>query len=62
MRPDGRHTNVSEIIDVPVFDRWRADATYRPKSLTEWAERKKMDSAQARSSVRADTPTVAVPG
>jgi len=60
-RPDGSHTNVNETIDVSVFDRWRADPEYRPKNLAEWAERKKVDPSQVRSSVRADDPKVAVP-
>lgn len=60
-RPDGSHTNVNETIDVSVFDRWRADPEYRPRNLTEWAERMKVDPSQVRSSVRADDPKVAVP-
>ena len=60
-RPDGSHTNVNETVDTSVFDRWRADPEYRPKNLIEWAERKKVDPAQVRSSVRADNPAVAVP-
>ncbi|GLS45893.1 DUF2235 domain-containing protein [Methylobacterium brachythecii] len=60
-RPDGSHTNVNETIDTSVFDRWRADPEYRPKNLIEWAERKRVDPAQVRSSVRADNPAVAVP-
>lgn len=60
VRPDGRHINVNETIDATVFDRWRADPAYRPKNLMEWAERKKVDPAQVRTTVRADDPTVLV--
>ncbi|WP_246413168.1 DUF2235 domain-containing protein [Methylobacterium brachythecii] len=61
VRRDGSHTNVNETIDVTVFDRWRADPGYRPENLTAWAERKKVDPAQIRTSVRADDPRAAVP-
>ncbi|KST61682.1 hypothetical protein AO398_00345 [Methylobacterium sp. GXS13] len=61
VREDGSHTNVNETIDVTVFDRWRADPGYRPENLAAWAERKKVDPAQIRTSVRADDPTAAAP-
>lgn len=61
VRPDGRHINVNETIDATVFDRWRADPAYRPRNLMEWAERKKVDPAQVRTTVRADDPMVSVP-
>lgn len=35
------HT-INETIDGTVFDRWRADADYRPKNLNEWAVRRKV--------------------
>lgn len=32
------HSTVNETIDSSVFERWQGDATYRPQSLSEWAE------------------------
>jgi len=61
VRDDGTHVNVNETIDASVFERWRADPTYRPANLTAWAQRKKIDPAQLQTSVRADDPGVAVP-
>ncbi|MDR3422485.1 MAG: DUF2235 domain-containing protein [Candidatus Acidoferrales bacterium] len=61
VREDGSHINVNETIDVSVFQRWRADPTYRPANLAEWAQRKKVDPAQLQTSVRADDPRVDVP-
>ena len=61
VRENGTHTNVNETVDVSVFQRWRADPTYRPTNLVEWAQRKKVDPAQLQTSVRADDPRVGVP-
>jgi hypothetical protein len=61
VRDDGSHINVNETIDKTVFERWRADPTYRPRNLLEWAERKKVDPAKLTNSVRADDPSVEVP-
>jgi hypothetical protein len=61
VRDDGTHTNVNETIDANVFERWRADASYRPANLAEWAKRKQVDPAQLQTSVRADNPHVNVP-
>lgn len=61
VKDDGSHANVNETIDVSVFGRWRADPTYRPANLIEWAQRRKVDPAQLRTSVRADDPQVTVP-
>jgi uncharacterized protein (DUF2235 family) len=61
IRDDGSHINVNETIDASVFERWRADTTYRPANLSEWAQRKKVDPAQIQVSVRADDPSVNVP-
>ncbi|MDA9408917.1 hypothetical protein XH80_19940 [Bradyrhizobium sp. CCBAU 45384] len=58
IREDGTHINVNETIDANVFKRWRADPTYRPANVIEWAWRKKVDPAQFQSSVRADDPSV----
>jgi hypothetical protein len=54
-------TNVNETIDASVFERWRADPTYRPINLVEWVGRKKVDPSQLQTSVRADDPRVVVP-
>jgi|SRR5579862_834112 len=61
VRQDGTHINVNETIDASVFERWRADPTYRPNNLAEWAQRKKVDPAQLQTSVRADDSRVPVP-
>jgi len=61
VRENGTHTNVNETIDASVFQRWRADSTYRPANLVEWAQRKKVDPTQLQTSVRADDPRVVVP-
>jgi hypothetical protein len=61
VRENGTHTNVNETIDPSVFERWRADPTYRPRNLVEWAKRKKVDPARLQTSVRADDPSAAVP-
>lgn len=61
VREDGSHVNVNETIDASVFQRWRADPTYRPPNLIAWAQRKKVDPAQLQSSVRADDPREGVP-
>jgi len=61
VRDDGTHINVNETIDASVFERWRADPTYRPRNLVEWAQRKKVDPAQLQTSVRANDPSVVVP-
>jgi hypothetical protein len=60
IQEDGSHVNVNETIDANVFKRWRADPSYRPANLVEWAERKKVDPAQFQTSVRADDPRVDV--
>jgi hypothetical protein len=58
---DGTHTNVNETIDASVFQRWRADPTYRPQNLVEWASRKHVDPALITGSVRADDPKTSAP-
>jgi uncharacterized protein (DUF2235 family) len=60
VQEDGTHINVNETIDASVFERWRADPTYRPVNLVEWAKRKQVDPAQMHTSVHADDPRVAV--
>jgi hypothetical protein len=44
-----------------VFDRWRADAAYRPPNLAAWAGEKKVDPAKLGSAVLAADPKVGVP-
>ncbi|WP_445221497.1 hypothetical protein ACKWRH_16925 [Bradyrhizobium sp. Pa8] len=61
VRENGSHININETIDNSVFQRWRADPTYRPTNLVEWAQRKKVDPAQLQTSVRTDDPYVVVP-
>jgi uncharacterized protein (DUF2235 family) len=57
---------VNETIDATVFERWRADASYRPKNLMEWATRRKVDPGGITQPVRAaDASAIlaaAVPG
>ncbi len=58
---DGTHSNVNETIDASVFDRWRSAPSYRPPGLAAWAKQKKADPAAILTSVRADSPEIAVP-
>ena len=53
-------TNINETIDASVFDRWRADNSYRPTKLQSWAMAKQVDPASIRVSVRTDDPSVPV--
>jgi hypothetical protein len=53
-------TTINETIDVSVFDRWRADRTYRPPKLQAWATSKGIDLAKITSSVRVDDPKAPV--
>jgi uncharacterized protein (DUF2235 family) len=53
-------TNINETIDVSVFDRWRADKSYRPPELQAWAASKQVDPGKIMGAVRADNPTIAV--
>jgi hypothetical protein len=50
----------NETIDGSVFDRWRADATYRPPNLAAWADEKEVDPAKLAGAVLAGDPTVGV--
>jgi uncharacterized protein (DUF2235 family) len=50
-----RRENINETIDGSVFDRWRADQTYRPPNLSDWANRRSVDPATVNASVMADT-------
>jgi uncharacterized protein (DUF2235 family) len=58
---DGTHSNVNETIDASVFDRYRADSSYRPPNLAEWAKRHKLNPAALNQSIKADNPQTAVP-
>jgi uncharacterized protein (DUF2235 family) len=59
---DAVTTTINESIDATVFDRWRKDDAYRPRNLSDWATRRKVDPSTLRNSVRADDPSVIVPG
>jgi hypothetical protein len=54
-------SRINETIDGSVFDRWRADAAYRPPNLAAWAGEKKVDPAKLGSAVLAADPKVGVP-
>jgi hypothetical protein len=54
------HT-INETVDVSVFDRWRATASYRPSNLVTWAAKHGIDPNAIGASVRADDPMVTVP-
>jgi hypothetical protein len=45
----------NETIDGSVFDRWRKDAAYRPKTLTRWADALGIDPAQLKDAIDART-------
>jgi uncharacterized protein (DUF2235 family) len=47
--------NINETIDASVFDRWRADQTYRPANLVDWARRRGVDPGTLTTSVMADS-------
>lgn len=52
--------NINETIDSSVFNRWRKDQHYRPRSMRKWAKRMGVDPANITSSVRADDPSVSI--
>jgi uncharacterized protein (DUF2235 family) len=52
---------INETIDGSVFDRWRADADYRPANLTEWAKAKSVDPDKLIGAVRAADPKIGAP-
>lgn len=57
----GRVHTINESIDGSVFDRWRADLTYRPKNLVEWASRKQVaNQGLLNGAVHAVDPGLAV--
>lgn len=54
----GTHARVNETIDASVFERWRDDNNYRPTNLIEWAKKKKVDPADIRCSILANSPAI----
>jgi uncharacterized protein (DUF2235 family) len=54
-------TRINETIDGSVFERWRADETYRPPNLVEWAGLHLVDPAKINVSVLATDHKVSVP-
>jgi uncharacterized protein (DUF2235 family) len=54
-------TTINETIDATVFDRWRADETYRPPNLSDWATRRNVDPSRLNQSVRANDATPIAP-
>lgn len=52
---------INETIDRSVFDRWRADSTYRPQNLLDWSSTYQVDPSSISTSVRADDPSVTLP-
>jgi hypothetical protein len=51
---------INETIDSSVFNRWRADPSYRPRSLRNWTKNKNINPTKILRSVRSDDPTVVV--
>lgn len=45
---------INETIDSSVLERWQSDESYRPKNVSQWAERKKANLAKLSGSLRAD--------
>jgi uncharacterized protein (DUF2235 family) len=56
----GMRENINETIDASVFERWRADRTYRPTNLIAWAQRRKVDVAALNTAVMAATGAGAI--
>lgn len=54
-------SRINETIDQSVFDRWRADSSYRPQNLVEWAEKMSIDPATLNKSAMAANPSIAAP-
>jgi uncharacterized protein (DUF2235 family) len=53
-------SRINETIDGSVFERWRADATYRPQNLVAWAQEVRTDPAKLVGAVMAADPKVIV--
>jgi uncharacterized protein (DUF2235 family) len=61
VREDGTHRSVNETIDASVFERWRSDGQYRPKSMEAWSKLYKVDPASFGTSIRANSPDEVAP-
>jgi hypothetical protein len=61
VQDSGTHVYFNGSIDKSVFDRWRADASNRPRNLVERADRKHADPTQIAASVLGDDPRIAAP-
>ncbi len=51
---DAVKTTINETIDATVFERWRQDPHYRPKTLLEWAGRRSVDLSALHNTVYAN--------
>lgn len=58
---DATTTRINETIDGSVFERWRADTSYRPPNLVEWSKAEGVDPAVLQGVVMAGNPHTAVP-
>lgn len=54
-------SRINETIDGSVFERWRADSTYRPPNLMDWSKEKGADPAKLNGAVCATDPKAGVP-
>jgi len=54
-------SRINETIDGSVFERWRADDTYRPPNLVNWLKEKGADPAKIEGAVHANDPKVGDP-
>lgn len=48
---NGSHTNVNEVIDASVFDRWRDDEAYRPPNLVDCSASMGVDLALSQTMI-----------
>jgi uncharacterized protein (DUF2235 family) len=53
-------SRINETVDGSVFDRWRADETYRPANLVAWGKDKQVDPSKLFGNVMAADPKVVV--
>ncbi len=54
-------SRINETIDGSVFNRWRADAAYRPPNVAAWSKEKSVDPAKLNGAVMAIDPKIVVP-
>jgi uncharacterized protein (DUF2235 family) len=52
---------INETIDGSLFERWRADANYRPQNLVDWAKRMSVEPSSLTNAVMAADPKIKVP-